>query len=122
MQSIRVTIKGKDFERCFTNPDVLERYEEALDTALKEAEKANEEEKDSVAVRKQCEAICKCVDTILGEGSSDILFEEGIDLLTCLDVYAELCEMKEKQIVPAINEKKAKYSMARARREIKSVN
>lgn len=122
MQLIRVTIKGKSFDGYFTNPDVLERYEKALDTALEEAKKANEAENDSAAVRKQCEAICKCADTILGEGSSCILFEEGMDLLTCLDVYAELCEMKEKQIVPVINEKRVKYSMARARRENKSIN
>ena len=87
MQLIRVTIKGKSFNGYFTNPDVLERYEKALDTALEEAKKANEAENDSAAVRKQCEAICKCADTILGEGSSCILFEEGMDLLTCLDVY-----------------------------------
>lgn len=117
MQLIKVIIGGQEFQGHFTSPDVLEKCEKALDKALEEAQQIKDFETDSQAVRHQCDAICKCADAILGEGSSKHLFPKGVDLLSCLEVYHELCEMKDKQIVPLINERRAKYSLARARRE-----
>lgn len=117
MQLVEVKIQGKSFKGHFTSPEMLEKYEKSLDEAVKRAEKSMELKEDYLAVKEQCDAICKCADEILGNGSTEILFENGVDLLTCLDVFAELCEMKEKQIIPVITEKRKKYSMARARRE-----
>lgn len=122
MRLIKVTIGGKQFEGDFANPDVLERCEKAIDKAFKEATQIEEFEIDSQAVRHQCNAICKCADEILGEGSSARLFPDGADLLSCLEVYKELCEMKVKQVVPLINEKRKKYSLERAQRVDKHAN
>lgn len=122
MQLVKVVIGGKEFLGHFTSPDMFEKCEKALEKALEKAKQIDGFETDSQAVRHQCEAICECADTILGEGSSKRLFPDGVDLLSCLDVYQELWEMKEKQIIPMINEKRIRYSSERARREGKPLD
>lgn len=122
MQLIQVTIHGKKFEGNFLNPDVMENYEKAIEQANKTANADVEGETGSQGIRRQCTAICQCIDSILGPGSSEILMPDGPDLLTCLDIYEELCWMGERQITPTIQRHTLKYSAQRARRNAKSAD
>ena len=120
MQMIQITIHGEKFEGDFLNPDVMERYENAIDRARTEAARQVEGESGSQGVRRQCDAVRSCIDTVLGEGSADKLMPGGPDLLTCLDIFEELCLLGEKQITPLIQRRVMKYSARRAARNAKS--
>lgn len=120
MQMIQITIHGKKFEGDFLNPDVMEQYENAIDRARTEAARQVKGESGSQGVRRQCDAVRSCIDTVLGEGSADKLMPGGTDLLTCLDIFEELCLLGEKQITPLIQRRVMKYSARRAARNAKS--
>lgn len=120
MQMIQITIHGEKFEGDFLNPDVMERYENAIDRARTEAARQVEGESGSQGVRRQCDVVRSCIDTVLGEGSADKLMPGGPDLLTCLDIFEELCLLGEKQITPLIQRRVMKYSARRAARNAKS--
>lgn len=116
MKLVKVTILGKVFEGDFLNPDNIETYERAIDLACKKTEETMKSKKESEAIRGQCNAICECADTILGDGASKKLFPESVDLLSCLDLFDELCSINKKQLVPLINQRRTKYSLERLQR------
>lgn len=119
MQLIQVTIYGQKFEGNFMNPDVMENYEKSVEKARERSAASVNAEKGSQAIRIQCEAICDCVDEVLGEGSAKKLMPDGADLLTCLDIYDEICHMGERQLTPALQRHSMKYSAQRAKRNAK---
>lgn len=121
MRMISVKILGQVFEGDFLNPDMIEKRERAIEEAEKLLHKS-ELVNGSEGIRKLCDMTCACADEILGDGAAQKLFPDGRDLLNCLDLFKELCEMEEKQLVPLIEEKRMRYSAERARREIQSAH
>ena len=118
MQMIQVKIHGEIFEGDFLNPIVAEKYEQAK--AQKKASEDVKGESGSAGLRRQCNAISECIDTVLGAGSAERLMPEGADLLTCLDIFEELCYMNERQVTPLLQKRILKYSAQRAARNGKS--
>lgn len=122
MQMIQVKIHGEIFEGDFLNPIVAEKYEQAIEKAQKKASEDVKGESGSAGLRRQCNAISECIDTVLGAGSAERLMPEGADLLTCLDIFEELCYMNERQVTPLLQKRILKYSAQRAARNGKSAD
>lgn len=113
---VTVKICGTELKADLFNPDVIAIHEEATDEAIKEITRNIDGENGSAGVRRQCSAVCKCIDKVFGAGSSDKLFPEGVNLLECLDAFDDLCSVYEKQLAPMIQKRALKYSTARAQR------
>ena len=122
MQMIQVKIHGEIFEGDFLNPIVAEKYEQAIEKAQKKASEDVKGESGSAGLRRQCNAISECIDTVLGAGSAERLMPEGADLLTSLDIFEELCYMNERQVTPLLQKRVLKYSAQRAARNGKSAD
>lgn len=98
--------------------DVAESYENALAEIEKKAEVAEKETKISVCIRKQCEAIFDCFNSLFGEGTDVKIFGGKTNLIVCLKAVDELATQ--------VNEQKNefekmfdKYSPNRAQRRSK---
>lgn len=118
MKIIKVKILEREFEGDFLNPDVIEQREAAIEKVKKQLEEDMPE--GAKGIRLLCDMTCSCADEILGAGASEKLFPDGRDLLSCLDLFKELCEMEDKQLTPLINDRRMRYSAERARRGTKS--
>lgn len=105
----------------FLDADILEKLENASQRvfdACNEASKKNE--KESEGVRIQCNAIAEFINELFGEGTAEVLIENGSNLFSCITVFSEVmraigeCKAKQsKKIVSMID----KYSPARSKRK-----
>lgn len=114
---VKVKILGVELEADLLNPDLMEVYEAAIDAATEEIDQDADGEVGSVGVRRQCNAICGCIDKVFGPGSADKILPGGRNLLDCLDAFEDFCGMYERQLAPVIQRKALKYSAARAQRK-----
>lgn len=97
--------------------DVAETYENALEKVITETNQT-EELSISASIRKQCNAVFNCFNTIFGEGTDKKVFGNKVNLMTCLKSFEELVEHanKQKEELEKLTEK---YSPNRAQRRTK---
>jgi hypothetical protein len=100
--------------------DTAEKYEEAVKKVQEEAaaSKLIEDISLSAMIRKQCNAVFNCFNTIFGEGTDKTVFGDKVNLMICLKAFEEL--------IVNVNEQKkelekltSKYSPNRAQRRDK---
>lgn len=97
--------------------DIAEKYEKALEKVV-EVAKSTEGLKTSLAIRKQCNAVFECFNTIFGEGTDKKVFGDKVNLLICLKAFEELVAKSNEQngeLEKLLN----KYSPNRAKRRAK---
>ncbi len=86
-------INGIEIEELdIFDPDVLEKYEEALKKVQNDATKATKSETASEVIRKQCQAVFECFNTLFGEGTDNKIFGKKVSLKTCLNAFSELVD------------------------------
>lgn len=72
------------------DPDVIEKIENARDKVLEACEKSESEEKQSVAVRTQCEAVAEFIDALFGNGTAKKVFGEKTSLLKAMKAFEDV--------------------------------
>ena len=83
----------KELESLDTlDPEVVERIENARDKVLEAVETASGSEKQSKAIRIQCEAVCEFIDKLWGEGTAKSIFGERTNLLMCLKAFDDILQ------------------------------
>lgn len=104
MRMIEVKILGVTLSAALLNPNVAKRYEDRIEAAVETFRKSMECKRGSEGIEMQCDAVIDFIDDIFGAGSAKKVFGEETDLLTCLDVWRELLELYDEQVVPVIRE------------------
>ncbi|MBZ9608633.1 AP endonuclease [Clostridium estertheticum] len=76
--------------------ETAEKYEKAL---IKVTEEAKETEgiSMSASIRKQCNAVFNCFNTMFGEGTDKKIFGNKTNILLCLKSFEELIEHTNEQ-------------------------
>jgi hypothetical protein len=100
--------------------DTAEKYEEAIKKVQKESQESNEL-KDlnlSDVIRKQCNMVFDCFNSIFGEGTDKKVFGYKVNLITCLKAFEELIEYANEQ-KKELEKLTSKYSPNRAQRRDK---
>lgn len=100
--------------------DTAEKYEIAVKKVQKEAEESKVLENTSLSamIRKQCNAIFDCFNTIFGEGTDKKVFGQKVNLMTCLKAFEELIEIANEQ-KKELEKLTNKYSPNRIQRRAK---
>ena len=100
--------------------DTAEKYEEAVKKVQKESEESKQLEDISLSamIRKQCNAVFDCFNTIFGEGTDKKVFGQKVNLMTCLKAFEELIVNvnEQKQELEKLTDK---YSPNRAQKRAK---
>ena len=73
--------------------DVLEKYEKAMDKVQAEMKEISKMSSNAVSgIRKQCQSIFDCFNSLFGVGTDKKIFGDKVNLLTCLKAFSELVE------------------------------
>lgn len=97
--------------------DVAEKYEAALKEVSKNSH-ANSNMTGSEVIRKQCDVIFKCFNSLLGEGTDKKIFGDKVNIITCLKAFEELIDQTNEQ-ASELKKMQAKYSKDRIKRSKK---
>lgn len=82
----------------FNDADDLERFESAVEEAKRALDNLNPDgKKASEVIRKGCNIIFKCFDTIFGEETARKVFGEKTSLKVCIEAFKDLKAEREKQ-------------------------
>ena len=94
MKILNVELRDIDFN----DADDLELFENAVEDAKKALDNLNPDGKRaSEVIRKGCNAIFKCFDTIFGEGTAKKVFGDRTSLKVCIEAFKDLKAEREKQ-------------------------
>ena len=79
--------------------DMAEKYEGALKKVVEDAKEVQEtgETSMSVTIRKQCNSVFDCFNSIFGEETDKKVFGNKVNLLVCLKAFEELVEYANEQ-------------------------
>lgn len=97
--------------------DVVEKYEAALKRVEKEAKECNGLS-TADTIRKQCNAIFNCFNTLFGEGTDKKIFGDKTNLIAGLKAFDELIDKVNNQ-KSDLDKLVSKYSPNRAARRTK---
>lgn len=93
-----MNLKGIEVNFSFTNADDIERLEKGIKIVKEKSEEYKKQEISlSEAIRKECIAINQFFDCVFGEGISQKLFEERMDLQEHAELFIEIANEKVKQ-------------------------
>lgn len=98
---VKVKILGTELEADLFNTDFGESYKKSVNWA---AEIAKEAEKQCICI--QCDAIKKCIDEVLGTGSSEKILGENADLQMCFEAFKDLCSVYAGYVNETVEEEK----------------
>lgn len=104
MKMIEVKIQGVPLTAALLNPKVAKQYEDGFDKIVETNNEAKHCRVGSKAIEMQCNAVISFIDDVFGKGSARRVLGEETDLLSCLEVFQELSELYEKQVVPLIDQ------------------
>lgn len=96
------TILGKEFDYEIFDADKADVYENALSRVTSTMEamgKASQSLSYAQVIRKQCEAVAECFDTVFGDGSAVKIFDGEVNLKLAMIAF--------KEMVIGINNKKS---------------
>lgn len=104
-----IIVRGQELEGDFFDADFMERYEKATVKMYEIATAGTEKKYDSVAdaFRQQCEVARQYFDEIFGDGTSERLFGEKMNLKDHMEAIAELtdCAARSKKEVNDLTNK-----------------
>jgi hypothetical protein len=95
--------------------DVAEKVTEAIDKVVEEAKSTERLTSLPQIIRKQCNAVFDCFNTVFGEGTDKKVFGNKVNLKVCLNAFAELSSALKEQ-KEAAEKEFSKYSPNRAQR------
>lgn len=101
------------------DPDMLEQIENAKEKVLEASAKAEKEEKQSVAVRMQCEAVAEFIDTLWEKGTAEKVFGGKANLMKAVKAFECIISGLNSDTEKQMSELKAiaaKYSPSRVRK------
>ena len=105
MRMITVELQGQKVQADLLNPEVMKRFEDGFERAVKKIEESTSCEKGSEGIMAQCEAVIGYVTEIFGESQAKLVFGSETDLLSCMDVLGEMQSLYADQVAPLIRQK-----------------
>ncbi|WP_415927383.1 DUF6673 family protein [[Clostridium] scindens] len=105
MRMITVELQGQKVQADLLNPEVMKRFEDGFERAVKKIEESTSCEKGSEGIMAQCEAVIGYVTEIFGELQANRVFGSETDLLSCIDVLGEMQSLYADQVTPLIRQK-----------------
>lgn len=106
-------INDISFDIDFTDADFIEKIETGSKKVYEETDKLkNEDYTLAEGIRQECKILKDFLDYVLGDGTSEKLFEKKDSLHLCLKAFEDIIKKKEEQ-VKSINELAEKYSPER---------
>jgi uncharacterized protein YqeY len=90
-------INGVNFDIDFTDADFIEKIEKASKKLYEEAEKLKQNNQLSLAegIRQECKILKDFLDYVLGDGTSEKLFEGKDSLKKCLQAFEDIINAKQ---------------------------
>lgn len=112
----KFTINGTELEFDILDADKAALYETGIENIELVSNEVKNEQKLSVIIRKQCNAIFDFVNMLFGEGTDKKLFGDSTNLAACMEVYFKILEEIPKDRVLLDNiAKKAQKPAAKKR-------
>ena len=112
LDNIRIiTINNVELEYDVFDLDFAEKYEHGLISVQKQAQVKDNTKKLSDVIKTQCNAVFDFFDDLFGEGTSEAVFGQKTNLMTCLMAFKTVTEAIEAQVTettPLIDEIKNK--------------
>lgn len=113
-----MVINGVELEDLdIFDADVAEKYENALEEVAK-GSKETDGLKTSDVIRKQCNLVFECFNSLFGEGTDKRVFGGKFNLMACLKAFEELIEHANEQ-KKELDKLAGKYSQNRIQRRSK---
>lgn len=106
-----ITINNVELEYDVFDLDFAEKYEYGLISVQKQAQVKDNTKKLSDVIKTQCNAVFDFFDDLFGEGTSEAVFGQKTNLMTCLMAFKTVTEAIEAQVTettPLIDEIKNK--------------
>lgn len=116
-------ILNETVEADLFDPDVMAAFEDTIQETVRKVQETIKDERPSEGIRRQCQAVIDCIDTIFGEGAAAKVFDGKTNLLKCLDAFEDVCFIHEQmskkiqQKAAAIQKRVAKYDVSRIDRK-----
>ena len=112
-----MTINNIEFKIDFTDAEVVQKIEEGSKQVYEEAEKlkTNKDLPLAEGIRQECKIIKDFIDYVLGNGTSEKLFENRNSLQECTNAFTQILEARDNQYKTFV-EKVNKYSPDRVSR------
>lgn len=98
-------LKGQRFLFDVTNPDHLERFENAYREMQEEAERIDAErdgKQTSQYIREACRCAMAFLDRALGDGTAQKLFGESVSLIDCTETVSDMANQVAEQLAGAL--------------------
>ena len=110
-------INGVELEIDFTDADILEKIENGSKEVFNKAEelKGNKDLSPAEGIRQECKILKDFLDYVLGDGTSEKLFEGKDSLNQCLQAFEDIINAKQKSM-DNFQSKISKYSPDRLKR------
>ncbi len=122
MKILNAELKDVDFN----DADDLENFENAVIEAKKVLDNLNPDgQRASEVIRKGCNAVFQCFDSIFGEGTAKKVFGDKASLKICIEAFSDLKAEREKQdkeLESMVVDLNNQYSPNRATRRAKKAN
>lgn len=95
-----VVLNGKEFDIDFTDAEVNEKIDaqtKIVDEKVEEIEKNINNIELAEGIKQACKILKDFLDYVLGEGSSEKIFEGKNSLKLCMEVYRDLINERNRQ-------------------------
>lgn len=90
-------LNGVELEYDFYDADQMEVFENALERAIVDVEKALEAKKQSQLIRGVCQVTIDMIDEIFGDGTADEVFQGETNFRKSMQVFNALVKEKIRQ-------------------------
>lgn len=110
-------INGVRLDIDFTDAEIVEKIEQGSKNVYKEAEELKQKENLSPAegIRQECKILKNFLDYVLGDGTSEKLFNGKDSLKQCLQAFEDIVEARDKEM-KEFQARVSKYSPDRLKR------
>lgn len=92
-----VNVNGVDLEVDLFDLEFAQRYEDGLESVQKEATKQSDK-KIADVIKTQCTAVFNFFDDLFGEGTSEAIFGERVNLMACLSAFKSITDTIDEQL------------------------
>ena len=112
-----MSINGVEFYIDFTDADIVEKIEKGSKEVYDKAQELKQKENLSPAegIRQECKIIKEFLDYVLGEGTSEKIFNGKDSLNQCLQAFEDIINARDKEM-KEIQDAISKYSPERLER------
>lgn len=108
----KINIKGVELEINMLDADQAEKVEKELESVKNKCEKlqANNNMKLSDGIRKTCQIVFDCFNSIFGDGTDKRIFGNRTDMGECMEAFAELAKQTQDSGMQTVQNITSKYS------------